>query len=922
MKQSILLVLALAACSHPSPTMLDAGPEIADSNYVPPDAFVRGGPVTMACMHALDGFVFGPSGMGVDGAGNTYLAGTFLGDVDFDPGPGVVMEHAPDKRYFVQRINRDCTLGWVRAFDPSLAPGFYVQFAVDRSGNSYLYSHFVTAGPMADFDFTSGTDLRGAPFGDDLFITAIGPNGEYRYTRTFGDTGYERPTSITVDAAGDVYFAGIFQGVVDFDFNAGPEARTVLHAGGSTTDAAFVAAIHGDGTFGWAHHTQVLIRRLAHGPPGFISAVGQTRADFDVDYGAGIDSSAPFCTGQECSRGFAALIQSNGDFGRTSYTPPLMAGEFEDIVWDPVGRSYVGGQFATGGLVDFDEGPAANFQKTHDNEPGPTMLLPFEPFVRRESATGTFDWVHHPQALQSTGSRATMLTTDIALGPDAVYVGGYYAGALIDGSTFDTTIASGFDAFIYSLDLDGNARWGLGFEADDPVDTLYSKLHIDVADDGRVTVVGQVAKSADLDLTDAVHTIMGPTTFLVTFDPLDCRERAERSCDCGNTMRGRQTCDVEGHWGTCGTCMVVAPPVCVPNCASPTPVCGTVATGCFAPLDCGPCSVACTNPDGCALPPPVELASGLDHPSTIVVDATDIYVLITGSAKTQWFSEPSPTPVPPTPDRRILRIPKAGGTQQVLAVGPGLVGPVLGAQYVFWGDGTAIVRYDKATGGTPQQVVTGVAPITLASEGNQVAYLGYVLPAGATRLFLYNIAGNTSDGGRDTPGNAGSSLALDATDIYIGVPAGGSPAMGMIYRMPRVGSGPYAAFAPARGLTQLAVDATHVYYSSLDPSAPLNRRRKDLTEAEELVAGYFGNFGFGGFALGTGVVYATELGAKSQSTWEGQVLVFDKTTFERSARARLLDHPAGIAFDGTALYVAESGPTSQSTTRGRVLRVP
>ncbi|MBA3539439.1 MAG: hypothetical protein H0T79_07395, partial [Deltaproteobacteria bacterium] len=638
------------------------------------------------------------------------------------------MEHAVGKRYFVQRINRDCTLGWVRAFEPSVVPGFYVEFAVDRAGNSYLYSHFVTTSP-ADFDFTAGTDSRSAPFGDDLFITALGPAGEYRFTRTFGDTGYERPGGLTIDAAGDVYFSGIFQGNPDFDFVDGPEHRAVLHSGGSTTDAFFVAGLRGDGTFGWAHHTQSFLRRLAQGPPGYFSAMGGTAYNVDLDFGAGVDRSAPFCGGENCSHWFHAQISRDGDFKRAFYTPQYTRGFFNDVAYDATGRAYTAGVFVSQ-QADFDDGPAQHMERTYDIEPGLTDLFPYEPFVRRTDATGTFEWVHHPQALQSTGARATCSVTDLALGADNLYVGGYYAGALVDGETFDGTIASGFDPYIYSLDLDGHVRWGLGFEADDPVDTLYSELHLGLADDGRVTVVGQVKGSADLDLTDAAHRITGPTTFLVTFDPLECRERAHRACDCDGAMRGVQTCDADGHWQTCDACMPVTPPVaCVPNCASPVPVCGAVANACISPLDCGPCATACTEPDGCALPSPVELAGGLDHPVTVRVDATDVYAFILGSTKTAWFAEPSPLPLPAEPERRILRMPKAGGAAQVLAASPSLRGLVQDLQYVYWFDATGLVRYNKAAG-TQETWVTGLVPIALALEGNQLAVLGYVLPSG------------------------------------------------------------------------------------------------------------------------------------------------------------------------------------------------
>jgi hypothetical protein len=103
----------------------------------------------------------------------------------------------------------------------------------------------------------------------------------------------------------------------------------------------------------------------------------------------------------------------------------------------------------------------------------------------------------------------------------------------------------------------------------------------------------------------------------------------------------------------------------------------------------------------------VQLASGVDEPASIAVDATDAYVTAHGGS--------------------VLRIPLAGGLP--VAYGSGLMTPdaiVVHATGVYWGNlGGGTVMRMPLGGGTPQTFDSGHNPKSLAFGGDALYWLSY-----------------------------------------------------------------------------------------------------------------------------------------------------------------------------------------------------
>jgi hypothetical protein len=84
-----------------------------------------------------------------------------------------------------------------------------LDIAVDTAGNVY-----------ATGSFEGVIDLGGGPLtsagADDLFIVKYTAAGAHAFSKRIGGISFEDPSSISVDAAGNIYVTGAFTGVVDF----------------------------------------------------------------------------------------------------------------------------------------------------------------------------------------------------------------------------------------------------------------------------------------------------------------------------------------------------------------------------------------------------------------------------------------------------------------------------------------------------------------------------------------------------------------------------------------------------------------------------------------------------------------------------------------------------------------------------------
>ena len=180
----------------------------------------------------------------IDATGNVYTTGYFQGTVDFDPNAGVLnLTSAGNADIFVSKLGATGNLVWAKSMGGT-SNDFGNSIAVDASGNVYTTGYF---GGTVDFDPNAG-DLNLTSTGFlDIFVSKLNATGNLVWAKAMGGTTNVVGFGITVDATGNVYITGYFQGIVDFDPSAGISNLT---ASGSTD--IFVSKLASTGNFAWA----------------------------------------------------------------------------------------------------------------------------------------------------------------------------------------------------------------------------------------------------------------------------------------------------------------------------------------------------------------------------------------------------------------------------------------------------------------------------------------------------------------------------------------------------------------------------------------------------------------------------------------------------------------------------------------------
>lgn len=384
-----------------------------------------------------------PQAITTDASGNVYIAGTFQGTVDFDPGAGInaLTAHAdpnnPDA--FIQKLDAAGNFVWVKTFE-----AYPAAITTDISGNI-----FVTGGfhDTTDFDPGSGLALQVSTGGNDIFVQKLDASGNFLWIRTFGDSladDYSR--AITADILGNVFVTGNFTGTVDFDPGAGVD----VHTSNGFADI-YIQKMDASGAFQWAktfgESNTDYGYSLTTDAAGNVYATGLFLNTIDLDPGAGVENH----TSNGSYDVYVVKLNISGDLLWAKTFGGVADDEGFGITITPSNTVYVMGAFSE--TVDFDPNVGVNNQTSNGMH---------DVFILELSTSGNLVWV---KTFGGAGEDyAVSLATDAS---GYVYTTGYF-NSIVDfnpGSGTDNHNYTDGDVFVQKLDATGNYVWTKTFGA-------------------------------------------------------------------------------------------------------------------------------------------------------------------------------------------------------------------------------------------------------------------------------------------------------------------------------------------------------------------------------------------------------------------------------------------------------------------------
>lgn len=191
----------------------------------------------------------------VDISNNIYLAGSFSGTTDFDPGAGVNTLYGgsiTNGDIFVAKYSASGNYGWAKQMaGPNGEQAYYI--ALDKAGNVYTTGYFNGIGGGVDFDPGPGTYIVNGG-GSSCFISKLNTAGNFVYALGFTSVpsgfGSVSGRALAVDGNSNIYFTGTISDTTDFDpgpgiFNLVPDTTLIAQA-------LFICKLDSTGNFVWA----------------------------------------------------------------------------------------------------------------------------------------------------------------------------------------------------------------------------------------------------------------------------------------------------------------------------------------------------------------------------------------------------------------------------------------------------------------------------------------------------------------------------------------------------------------------------------------------------------------------------------------------------------------------------------------------
>ncbi|MEO8415532.1 MAG: SBBP repeat-containing protein [Ginsengibacter sp.] len=348
-------------------------------------------------------------------------------------------------------------LGWAKRLGgPDYEHGHSI--AVDASGNVYTLGEFRGT---EDFDPGAGTynltSFSACCY--DIYVSKLDDSGNFLWAKQLGGTDVDYPTAIAVDATGNVYVTGDFEGTADFD----PGAPVYSFTSFGSSDI-FIVKLNTAGDFIWAAQmggpsnpgsNSDLARSIAVDGAGNVYTTGVFVGTADFDPGAGVynlTSYDPF--GQS---GFVSKLDAGGNFVWAKQFTGLSNVVAVSIAIDVSGNVYTTGVFYS--TTDFDPGPAIyNLTPPEDNN--------YDIFICKLDASGNFVWAKRIGSPHIIGSSLWDMSYGIAVDAAGnVYTTGSFPGTVDfdpGPGVYNMTAAGNLgalDIFISKLDTDGNFAW-------------------------------------------------------------------------------------------------------------------------------------------------------------------------------------------------------------------------------------------------------------------------------------------------------------------------------------------------------------------------------------------------------------------------------------------------------------------------------
>ena len=380
------------------------------------------------------------SSIAVDKNSNVYVAGSFHGTIDFDPGAGQELKTsvADQNDAYLLKLDPFGNFLWVKTFGSSSSDDIE-SIAVDDLGNIYFFGR--TFGQV-DVNPGVGVESRTG-----LFLVKLDASANYVWSYNIESALIEvgGPKAISVDKKGNVAICGYVGGITKFGASgSNPQTITTV----AVTPDAYVVKLDNSGKMLWyrtlGDERNDGFTSVAFDNQGNLNVIGDFAGKIDVDPSAQvkyIESNIP-----SDRDGLIMQYDSLGNYNWSYVLSPSTV-DCKSVAVNSSNDLYVVGNFKDS--VRFDILNPNNLSITGTNVDDDMFMLSL-------SQQGQFKWAKH---IKTAGLYDVLYA--VAIGKnDNVYATGEFSGSANFSNGFSkTSNGIGSDLVIWKLDKSGNTKW-------------------------------------------------------------------------------------------------------------------------------------------------------------------------------------------------------------------------------------------------------------------------------------------------------------------------------------------------------------------------------------------------------------------------------------------------------------------------------
>ena len=390
-----------------------------------------------------------------DASGNIYTVGCFNKIADFDPGIyDKILQSKDGQGVFISKLDKGGKLLWVRTFSGKRF-NEKISIEIDSQGDPYILGVFIDT---IDIDPGPNVVELTAKSERDVVLVKLDSDGNYNWSKQFGQEGRNKPGGLATDKKGHVYMAWapinphLYHG--NFVEKLGVEYDRT---------AANILKFKRDGEKIWHHEfkyegelnvSNASPTKIQMGEDENIYIIGEIMGKINLAPEQG--NTHQLTTYERTPNGFVCKMSSDGTVLMTTHFGNHIKIDLHDISIDSKGDMYLTGTLKLGvANLNFNNKP--KFTEIKDIQ---DLHAPIEEdiFILKVDSVGNFLWCNQ------IGGRFRDRWSSIEIdSSDNIYI----AGGLIDTASFKSVDESNWTelsyeisgAFYAQLDSQGYYLW-------------------------------------------------------------------------------------------------------------------------------------------------------------------------------------------------------------------------------------------------------------------------------------------------------------------------------------------------------------------------------------------------------------------------------------------------------------------------------